>query len=127
MKKPIAIYALHTLPPMSRSFQEQRNFELSVLALYAQPSPDIHVIAEGDWNITPYSPWFRDLLKKTDLNYQSYGLFLDPTWPSFMPLAMLRIPIDQILFSNGLIQTGKYVGPSTGSDHHALIAGFSEK
>jgi endonuclease/exonuclease/phosphatase (EEP) superfamily protein YafD len=126
MKNPVILITVHAIPPVCLSCGRQRNRELAFMAELIRKERHANIIFEGDWNITPYSPWFRDLLKKTGLNYQSYGLFLNPSWPSALP-SLFRIPIDQILFSNGLIQTDKFTGPANGSDHLPVIARFSEK
>ncbi len=128
MKKAVTIFALHTLPPMNNRYKKQRDFELQesagIIAAYQGTSP--HTIFMGDWNITPYAPIFKDVLKITGLNYQSYGLALQPTWPAQFKLPLFQIPIDQVLSSSSLQQTNKKTGNSFGSDHRAVIVNFIE-
>ena len=83
----------------------------------------------GDFNNTPFTPSFRDFLEVSGLNYQSYGLLQTPTWPTFADMdvfQIFQIPIDHIFFSDSLMQKNKYRGPSLKSDHHPIIAEFSE-
>lgn len=86
-----------------------------------------HVIVMGDLNNTPFTSSFHYFLKISGLNFQSYGLFQNPTWPSGFALPFFQIPIDHVFYSDGLRQENKYVGPALWSDHHAIIAEFSEK
>lgn len=124
--KPIAFYALHAPPPMLPVFFRQRNAELAhVAALINQQNkkPTENVILLGDWNITPYSPFFEKLLADTGLKNQTTAPYFLPSWPARLP-SVLQIPIDHILHRGGLTLIEKRLGPSLGSDHHAVVAVF---
>lgn len=124
---PLAIYAMHPPPPGGPRLWEQRNGEMQIIGRKVMSDPTKNKIVLGDLNNTPFSPSFREFLKASDLNIQSYGFLLNPTWPSFFFAPIFQIPIDHVLYSGNLIQQNKYVGPAIFSDHHAIIAEFSER
>lgn len=124
--KPVKFYALHAPPPMLPVFFRQRNAELAhVAALINQQNkkPTDNVILLGDWNITPYSPFFGQLLADTGFKNQTTAPYFLPSWPARLP-SVLQIPIDHILHRGGLTLIEKRLGPSLGSDHHAVVAVF---
>ena len=124
--KPVTFYALHTPPPMRPYLFTQRNAELKHVAdLINQRhrKRDDSIVLLGDWNITPYSPFFSRLLKDAGLKNQTTTPYFLPSWPSNAP-AFAQIPIDHILFKGMLRLLEKRRGPSLGSDHHAIIAVF---
>lgn len=124
--KPVKFYALHAPPPTLPSLFRQRNAELAhAAALINQQNrkPTDNVILLGDWNITPYSPFFEKLLKDTGLKNQTTTRYFLPSWPARLP-ALLQIPIDHILHRGGLTLIEKRRGPSLSSDHQAIVAVF---
>ena len=78
----------------------------------------------GDWNITPYSPYFDELKKRSGLKYEITTIFPAHTWPSPFILPLFQIPIDHILYKGDLQLISKERGPAMGSDHYPLIATF---
>lgn len=126
-QNPLTVYALHPHPPSGPISHAQRDFELMETAKKVKNDNGKNIIMVGDWNITPFAPAFGKILTLSGLNYQSYGLLLNPTWPSFNMLSFLKIPIDHALYSDNLVQVRKEVGPAFKSDHHALIVGYAER
>ncbi len=113
----------HPLPPINGQNFRERNSELLRLGrLLAKAAPDPAILM-GDFNLTPFSPVFRELLDLSGLRDSSLGLGLRPTWISHNPL--FAIPIDHILISRNLAVAAREVGPSLGSDHNALILSVS--
>lgn len=119
--EPLTLYTVHAAPPASQFYAQQRNNELSIIANYILNEPGKYTVFVGDWNLTPYSPYFKKLKNDSGLNYQAYGLFLNPTWLSFAHFNMFKIPIDHLLHSDGIKLLDKEVGPAFISDHHSLI------
>ena len=72
---PLILYALHTLPPTDGEQWQERNTELVRTADLINKDKNSYIILAGDWNITPYSPFFKDLLKTTGLEYQNTSLY----------------------------------------------------
>ncbi len=123
--EPVALYAYHAQVPIGGKAAARRNEEMRMMADFVHDSKDRNVILMGDWNLTPWSPHFQDVLKRSGLNYQNYGLIPQVTWPSFALLPFLKIPIDHVLFNDKLTLVSIRRGPSNGSDHHSLVAAFS--
>lgn len=125
MDSATTFYSLHPPTPISAKRWKHRNGELDILASQIKEK-NRPVIVLGDFNNTPYTPSFRSFLQQTGLNYQSYGLLQQPTWPSQFLLPLFQIPIDHILYSDHFMQQNKYTKTFAGSDHKAVIAKFSQ-
>jgi endonuclease/exonuclease/phosphatase (EEP) superfamily protein YafD len=120
----LAIYGIHAESPLDYNLQRQRNAELLAMAEVIATDTTPNIIFLGDWNITPFSPHFKNMLHTSGLaNYYS-SRFPLVTWPSRFLLPVLKIPIDHILFSKNMELVEKKTGASMGSDHHALVATF---
>lgn len=113
------IYAVHLASPPRPRRARQRNTQLRLLAeRIAAADPDLPKIVAGDFNSTPFSPYFQDLLRDAGLRDGRRPFGLQVTWPMW-PIP-LWIPIDHCLVSHGVIVTRVATGPSTGSDHLPL-------
>ena len=80
-------------------------------------------VAVGDFNVTPWSSRYRDLLKTPGVRDCAANRGWLPTWNSGLP-ALLRIRIDQCLTSGALEVADVRVGEAVGSDHFATINGL---
>jgi endonuclease/exonuclease/phosphatase (EEP) superfamily protein YafD len=108
----------HPMIPLSRPFYEARNQQIrSISNLVNQSNGSVILI--GDFNTSPWTRPYRSLEESTGLRNTQRGLGLRPTWPTFLPVAM--IPIDHALVSEnvGIVETR--TGPRIGSDHLPLI------
>lgn len=121
----VTFYAMHPPPPTNAFLFAQRNAELSYVSklISERHAKQDNVVLLGDWNVTPYSPFFSRLLADTGLKNQVTTLYFLPSWPSILP-PLLQIPIDHVLFKGGMELIEKRRGPSMGSDHHAIVATF---
>ena len=122
------MFATHPLPPMgSRNFSH-RNDHLALLAKRIQQQhhhqPDHPIVLLGDLNLTPWSPFFSDLLESTDLRNAAAGYGLQPTWYRWnvFPFGLV---LDHALHSHDLSCVNRQVLPANGSDHRAVIFHFS--
>ncbi|MBU0799438.1 MAG: endonuclease/exonuclease/phosphatase family protein [Alphaproteobacteria bacterium] len=126
-KDTVTIYPLHAVPPMKAAPWAQRNYELKTVATRIAADNSPHRIMIGDWNITPYSPFFADTLKISGLRWQDMQPFPSPTWPvQFVPWLM-QIKIDHILSDNSLELVDATRRNLPYSDHYAITATFTEK
>lgn len=117
---PFELMEAHAVPPMQREFYQQRNDELAHLARLAASAKDTPLVLMGDFNITPYSPWFSTLEEDSGLRNGMRGSLPYGTWPRFLPMA-LRIPIDHLLISGKISLVRRKVGPDLGSDHLPVL------
>ena len=124
---PVTLYAIHPPPPTSRLLNTQRNMELDLTAMDIVEDASENIIMLGDWNITPFSPPFHDVIKTTNLRHEhtSYPPFV--TWPSMFALPIFQIPIDHILYKGNLRLLKKERGPAMESDHYPVLATFAVK
>jgi endonuclease/exonuclease/phosphatase (EEP) superfamily protein YafD len=125
IKDPLAFYALHTLPPMGQEDWQQRNFELEQTARAIAEEKSPNIILAGDWNISPFSPFFRDLLSTSGLKSRFPGLTTIPTWPAEFRVFPFQIPLDHMLHSDSVIPISKKRLPPMGSDHYPVLAEFA--
>ncbi len=80
-------------------------------------------IVAGDFNATPWSAPFRRLVAEGDLRNSQRGYGLELTFPTNLPV-WLRIPIDHVLYTDGLEVVGRSVGDAAGSDHLPVVVDF---
>jgi endonuclease/exonuclease/phosphatase (EEP) superfamily protein YafD len=114
----VALLAIHPLSPSSEFRAQQNDRQLLFAANWAagQHGPAIVV---GDFNATPWSYPFRRLVSSTELSNSARGFGLDLSYPADgHPL--IRVPIDHLLFSDGLAVVDRRLGPAMGSDHFPL-------
>jgi endonuclease/exonuclease/phosphatase (EEP) superfamily protein YafD len=97
----------------------RRNHELDHFAEVVKDT-DAAVMVAGDFNTTPWSPHFRDLLAAAGLRNAADGKGYIPTWPTWFWPA--RIPIDHVLLKGPIAVTTVRRGPAIGSDHFPIIA-----
>lgn len=116
----VQVVGVHTLPPMGKRAFEHRNRHLQSVAGFVQRRkeafPEMAVIVLGDFNLTPWSPVFHQLLDDADLNQTVQGNRLQPTWYRW-PVFPFGLVLDHVLLSGDLQCVTRTIGPSAGSDH----------
>ncbi len=115
----VKILTTHPLAPTSEERAGLRDAQLDFAAGWAADQQG-HYLVVGDFNATPWSWPFRNLVASGDLRNSQRGFGLQPTF-STMSNAILRVPIDHLLHSDGLRIRDRRLGPSLGSDHFPLI------
>ena len=118
----LTVIGTHPPPPKGAMNSSFRNQQLDALADFTREQSG-EVILCGDLNMSPWSPYFWRLLKKSGLQNSARGFGLQPTWPT--DRLFLRVPIDHCLVSAGVTITDRKVGPFVGSDHFPVILDFS--
>jgi endonuclease/exonuclease/phosphatase (EEP) superfamily protein YafD len=118
----LTIVGVHLRPPLSAGRTAQRNQQLDNLAVFTQAESG-PIMMMGDFNITPWSPVFRDFLDQAGLKDARLGHGLAPTWPTHWPIG--GIPIDHIVVSPAITVHHFERGPNVGSDHYPVIVDFS--
>ena len=142
----LTLVGVHPYPPISAAKTRSRNLQLidSLLLLegVSQQYEGTKIVA-GDFNMTPWSPWFEKLLVDP---YQAFGGYrlpdslsaisipfrdaakdfnLDPTWQLF-PTLLGGVKIDQVLIHSHEDVLDYRVGPNVGSDHRAVFVDLAQ-
>ena len=113
------LYGAHLNWPVMPATARVRNAQLRALGRDLAECPHACVVV-GDFNVTPWSSHFRDLLKIPGVRDCAVGRGFLGTWASFLP-TLLRIRIDQCLMAGAVTVADVRVGESMGSDHFATI------
>ena len=109
---------MHLLPPVNALWAAERNGQLLRIAELVHDSEAAPVVC-GDFNMTPYSPYFRRLLASTGLQDARRRHGPGWTWPAgFAPLA---VAIDHCLSGEETNVNGIEVLGDIGSDHYPLL------
>ncbi len=118
----IKFYGVHMPRPAYVSEFSSRSHQFVALARTIREQ-SLPVVVAGDLNATPYSPIFRDMIKRSGLNDSSKGFGWQPSWPTLFPL--LWLPIDHILVSPGIQVHNRATGSYISSDHYPVFAELS--
>ena len=118
----VTFLAVHPYPPIRRRGTELRNAQLAAISDFVSRLRG-HVVLVGDLNTTSWSPYFADLLSTAGLKDGARGHGLNATWP--VSPFFLRIALDHVLVSPGLVVTKYDVGLDSGSDHLPVFATIS--
>jgi endonuclease/exonuclease/phosphatase (EEP) superfamily protein YafD len=113
------LIGVHLRSPSTPWRSAARNWQLRALAdhVAAIPGP---LVVMGDFNVTPYSPYYTDWLARTGLTDTRRGRTLSPSWPAYFPL--LGIPIDHCAVSRDVTIVAHRGLPAFGSDHYPILA-----
>lgn len=119
---PLTVIATHPYPPRKARLARLRQAHLNDLSRLVRKQSGA-VLVLGDLNCTPWSPLFRDLLRKAGLRDSRRGFGVQATWPTWLP--PMQIPIDHCLVSSEIAVDGRRVGPDLGSDHLPVVVDLS--
>ena len=108
----------HPMIPIGADNYAARNEQLRQIRQLLDASVDPTILV-GDLNVTMWDINYRELEAATGLRNARQGHGIVPTWPTFMPFAM--IPIDHVLISHDIEVGDIRTGPRIGSDHLPLI------
>jgi endonuclease/exonuclease/phosphatase (EEP) superfamily protein YafD len=114
----VSMISSHPTIPISGRLYEARNQQLASMAEMVNEASG-RVILLGDFNSTIWCAQFRRLEKSTGLKNVRRGFGVIPTWPAYLPFAM--IPIDHALVSKSISVSQVRTGKNFGSDHLPLI------
>jgi endonuclease/exonuclease/phosphatase (EEP) superfamily protein YafD len=121
----VRVIAVHPPPPVSPLLAEIRQSYLDDYAR-AATATEMPLLIVGDFNITPYSPRFRALLREGGLSYVHLGWAWPRSWPSANGGSYRRyvrgFPIDHVLTSRHFSAHGARAAEDVGSDHYPIVA-----
>ncbi len=115
----LRIVLTHPLPPMRGGMARERDEQLLAVAEYTQALGPGVVVA-GDFNATPWSSIFGELIERSGLQDSMRGYGPQASWPATVP-GLFRIPIDHCLYSTDLQVIDRRLTRGIGSDHLPLI------
>jgi endonuclease/exonuclease/phosphatase (EEP) superfamily protein YafD len=115
------LLGVHSYPPLTAGLARDRNAFLAEFGEYAAGLSG-SVLGVGDFNLTPWSPHFQDLLSRGDLRDSSLGRGIQNTWYKF-PTLLCGLPIDHVL-TREIAVRHRHIGPPIGSDHRAITVDF---
>ena len=114
----LGVVASHPMIPLGTNNYKARNTQLRGLAELVQGLEGPRLLA-ADLNTSMWDRNYRLFEKRTLLRNARRGHGIMPTWPTFMPIAM--IPIDHVLVSAEVGVEDVRTGPAIGSDHLPLV------
>lgn len=118
----LRVIGFHPLPPVTSEKylkwdESFKNLEDYLLSLDQRSAPTLVV---GDFNCTPWSPHFRDLIGNTSWRSAQQGYGLDSTWNQ--GIWWLKIPIDHILVPSDVSVMKFSILQEGYSDHLPVLA-----
>lgn len=118
----LTVVGIHPPIPLTRSSFAVRNQQFERLAPFIRQVPN-RVIVLGDFNTSPWSPYFDQFLQEADLSSATRGQGIWATWSyeSSLPHWFAKIPIDHVA-SRGFDCIDAWTGHANGSDHRPVIA-----
>jgi endonuclease/exonuclease/phosphatase (EEP) superfamily protein YafD len=121
---PLAFYAVHAPPPISADLAAARNAKLEYIAREAAAKAKATPIVVGDFNLTPWSPYFDRFTTNSKLRNARTARQFDHTWPVTFDHAYAGIAIDHSFAHPSLPLIKRTVGPDLGSDHLPVTVTF---
>jgi endonuclease/exonuclease/phosphatase (EEP) superfamily protein YafD len=116
-ERPIHVLGVHLHWPLGAQEAARRNSEMAGIAALAQAQRE-PLLVLGDFNATPWSPHFRNMLASGGLRDCALGHGLQPTWPS--QLRWFGIRIDHCLASAHWRTLDVWTGSDVYSDHRPM-------
>jgi endonuclease/exonuclease/phosphatase (EEP) superfamily protein YafD len=118
----IDLLSFQAVRPRSADTYQLQQAEFAALADWSQQQlqQGRNLIVIGDFNSTPWSALFRQLLPNSGLVNSQTGFGLQPSWNANLP-SLLQIPINHCLHSRSIATVDRHIGDDIGSDHLPLL------
>ncbi len=121
----LRVFVVHPPLPAGPLLTDVRQAHLDYYARVAAANA-LPLLIVGDFNITPYSPRFRALLRDGGLRYVHLGWAWPRSWPSYNRGSYQRyvrgFQIDHVLTSRHFAVLGARAAEDVGSDHYPVVA-----
>jgi endonuclease/exonuclease/phosphatase (EEP) superfamily protein YafD len=123
--EPLSFFAVHAPPPINGRLAAARNAKLAHIAAQAAARSGTTPLAVGDFNVTPWSPYFTQFTAASGLRAAHNATSLDHTWPVAFGSARLGLAIDHSFAHPALRLVSRVIGPDLGSDHLPVTVRFA--
>jgi endonuclease/exonuclease/phosphatase (EEP) superfamily protein YafD len=111
--------AVHTFSPVTFNRAWWRDKQLAKIRDWLTEAKEPRC-AIGDFNTTPWSPGFHDLIRDPEIVDSRDGFGLLATWPSH--LGPFAVPIDHALVNRSArVLDRQVIADAPGSDHRAIV------
>jgi endonuclease/exonuclease/phosphatase (EEP) superfamily protein YafD len=126
--KTVKLIATHPKVPIKPSVLAIRNALLAQLATYIKSQKNESLIFLGDFNLTPWSPYYAQLVQQIQLHNTRLGFGIQPSWiesttylavPDWLT-ALIKLPIDHIFVSQDIRVSNCKTLKAANSDHRML-------
>jgi endonuclease/exonuclease/phosphatase (EEP) superfamily protein YafD len=117
-ERSLRLVATHPMIPLGGNLFAARNEQFASLPQLLGPDTDAKLLI-GDLNASMWDVHYRLLEQASGLRNARAGFGIIPTWPTYMPFAM--IPIDHVLVSDAISVKDIRSGTRIGSDHLPLV------
>lgn len=121
---PLALYAVHGSPPISREMALARNDKFDHVARNAAAQPQATPVVVGDFNFTPWSPYFQRFINDSGLRDARTPRRFEHSWPVTFNNAHIGLAIDHSFAHPSLPLIQRVIGPDLGSDHMPVTVTF---
>jgi len=115
----ISLLSTHPLAPTDEDRARLRDAQLGFAADWASEQEGAFMVV-GDFNATPWSWPFRNLMAKAPIRNSQSGFGIQPSFATTSNV-LLRVPIDHLVHSDSFAVQGRQLGPAMGSDHFPLV------
>ena len=116
----VDLLGVHPVSPIGAKRSRMRNAELKAIAQFVRERQPERFVVLGDFNTTPWSVRFSELIQTARLEESPVGRGLTATWISKSPL--IGLPIDHVLVGRDIHVVHQEVGRDIGSDHYPVVA-----
>ena len=121
--EPVQVFVIDPNKATGQTRWAERNQYLGLVSQWvATQAVGQPALMLGDWNITPWSPFYADVFEQTGLRRGDAG-FLPPATHTLahLPIPLLGLNDDHIAVSRRVPVEGCAPGPDLGSDHLPLV------
>ncbi len=120
-----ALYLTHPPPPIGGTLSGQRNEQLVALGDRIGAEDTEYRLAVGDFNVTPWSPWFDEFVRLSGLTEAQTGLGYVSTWPARgLGSWFGGLYIDLAFASDNIAVIDRRIWASVYSDHRPVLTTF---